>query len=269
MYLCRCSVITFAFVLLTASACLRADNDSITSVKNSLPRDGAVTQSVFAQKWMSAIANDDVAELKELLRLSKSDQLMQVSAVNGKNALMVASKQGDLGLAKQLVKRGLNINDMTETNGTAFMFAVLGDSRKVGEWLISGGADIDVVGSNGWTALTIASAKGNLPMLRWLVTLGADAQVRDVYRYTPFLRAVDNGHTDVVRYLLTLKNTDVNARDEYDNTALHHAALAGEVAMLETLLEAKANPLIRNRAGQLARELIGDNEAVKGLFEQR
>ena len=80
------------------------------------------------------------------------------------------------------------------------------------------------------------------------------------------MRAVDNGYLEAAAVLLSLVDTDVNARDEYDNTPLHHAVAAGNAPMVNLLLEHNANPNLVNREGhspmQLARELASDSTAI-------
>ena len=220
--------------------------------------------------WTSAIANDDAGTLMTLLARHDPASLVPVTMVNGKSAFMVAAKTGDQALAEHLLNAGSNVNETTDTQGTPFMFAVLGGQFDIARWLVLQGADINTVGSNGWTALTIAAAKGYVPILQWLIGLGADTQVRDVYRFTPLLRAVDNGHVEAVAVLLSLVETNVNARDEYDNTALHHAISVADAPMVSLLLEHKADPTIANRAGltplELAQQLSAGSEAILHLL---
>lgn len=218
------------------------------------------------QAWLRAIGNDQAARLKRLIRQNDPAKLLAITATNGKSALMVAGKVGDLPLVTSLVSAGARIDATTQTNGTALMFAVLGNQRVVAEWLVKRGADIHVIGSNGWTALTIAAAKGHLDLLQWLVDLGADAQLRDVYRYTPLMRAVENNHEAVVAVLLSLPQTDINVQDEYDNTSLHHAVFAGNAPMVQLLLQHGADARISNRQGMTAARLAEGNPNLQSLF---
>lgn len=221
--------------------------------------------------WMSAISNDDASKLAILLSENDPRSLLPVTASNGKSALMVAAKKGNLGLAKSLVRAGADVNETTDTQGTPFMFAILGGHQNLAKWLLVRGADINTVGSNGWTALTIAAAKGQVHLLQWLISEGADPQVRDVYRFTPLLRAVDNGYVEAAAVLLSLVETDVNARDEYDNTALHHAVSSGNLSMVDLLLEHHADPDIVNRDGvspfDVARSLTSKSQTILQALE--
>lgn len=249
------SGITILFVSLLVSVCSGAfAADKPLAHSASVERQSPDVEALHA--WASAIGNDHTQQLASLRDQHELSVLLKVKAPNGKSALMVASKQGDLPLAKSLVAGGADVHETTVTNGTAFMFAVLGNQRHMVMWLYEQGADISVVGSNGWTALTIAAAKGNLDLLQWLLDKNVNAQVRDVYRYTPLLRAVDNGYVEAARMLLDLPDTDINAQDEYDNTALHHAVADTDRAMVELLLSYGADPSIVNRDGVSAHDLV-------------
>lgn len=219
------------------------------------------------QQWISAIGNDRVDALWQMLERHAPASLVRLSADNGKNALMVASKKGDLELVKSLVAAGLSVDARTRTQGTAFMFAVLGEQPHVARWLLAYGANPHVVGSNGWTALTLAAAKGHGNLLDWLIEQGVETEVRDVYRYTPFMRAVENGHIRIARRLLDLPETDINARDEYDNTALHHAVAAGNAPMVQLLLAHGASPDIPNRDGASAHSLAAEQPVMQALLQ--
>lgn len=248
----------------------------VSASADSVPVDRAVPQNVVylaaklrasvKQAWISAIGSDDAAKLLSLLLQNKPELLLPLVASNGKSALMVAAKKGNQQLAEQLVELGADVNESTDTQGTPFMFAVLGNNQSLARWLIEQGADIDNVGSNGWTALTIAAAKGNVHLLQWLIGQGADTQVRDVYRFTPFLRAVDNGYVEAAAVLLSLVETDINARDELDNTALHHAVSASNEAMVTLLLEHNADPDLINQLGispmKIAEQLAGESRVI-------
>jgi ankyrin repeat protein len=256
--------------VLFASLIVAASGEALTVERSSLHRLSVVRLKLGPEErkaWVRAIGNDEIARIKLMIAQHDPVQLLALTASNGKTALMVASKLGDLPLAKVLAGAGARINAVTETNGTALMFAVLGNQKPVAEWLFTQGADIDVVGSNGWTALTIAAAKGYDQLLTWLIDRGANTQVRDVYRYTPLLRAVENNHETSAELLLSLPDTDVNIQNEFGNTALHHAVSTGNVSMVTLLLESGADPSVLNREGVSARMLAKDRPLMEALLK--
>jgi len=229
-------------------------------------------QSVY-EKWSSAIANDRVETLKQLLdqHLNKNKnalELLNKVAPNGKSALMVACKHGEIELVNRLVNLGANVNEVTHTGGTPLMFAVLGNHVSLARWLHKAGADINAKGSNGWSAATIAGAKGQTDMLRWLIESDADINSPDVYRFTPLMRAVDNKHVESVQILLAQGQAGVNFKDESDNTALHFAVANKQRNVIKLLLQFGANPLQANRDDITPLDLAKNDPALSQIFAQ-
>ena len=212
--------------------------------------------AVTSEKWRKAISGDDAEQLSAVLRAHAGSalgkELPGTTASNGKTALMVAAKSGDLALAEALVREGSELDAVTATGGTAMMFAALGENTEVAQWLFLRGAAVDDVGSNGWTTMTIAAARGFSPMVSWLLSVEAVAAPVDVYGYTPLMRAVENGHEDAASILLDAGAERINHQDEFGNTALHHASRAGREDLVMLLVAAGADGSITNRDGQLA-----------------
>lgn len=223
-------------------------------------------------RWKSAISNDRVNELSDLLDQAISAgknplDLLQLDAPNGKSALMVACKRGDLALSQRMVKLGANINEVTLTGGTPLMFAVLGHHIDIADWLLSAGANLDARGSNGWSAATIAGAKGQTQVLAWLIKSGVNIDMPDVYGFTPLMRAVDNTHFNAARILLDEGGADVAFTDESGNSALHFAAANKQRETIELLLSYGANPLQTNRDGITPKDIAKNDAALSSLFE--
>jgi len=225
-----------------------------------------------AEQWASAIANDRIDTLERMLDAhieNKNDPLKLLRAVapNGKSALMVASKQGELALVKRMVELGANVNELTQTGGTPLMFAVLGNHVTLARWLHKSGANINAKGSNGWSAATIAGAKGQTDMLRWLISADADINSPDVYRFTPLMRAVDNQHTNAIQVLLLLGKAGVNFKDESDNTALHFAVANQQSDVIKLLLQHGADPSQANRDGITPADLAKQHPRLSKIFK--
>ena len=84
-------------------------------------------------------------------------------------------------------------------------------------------------------------------------------------------RAAYNNSLEAVKVLLA-HGADVNARDDYSNTALHYAASYGHDALAQALLGAGADVKSQNRDGRtsldFARAFVKDNDGVKTLRHQ-
>jgi len=240
-------------------------------VSNTARSADELNTKTLEEKWSSAISNDRTDLLESMLGAYVKEQsdpleLLQTDAPNGKSALMVAAKQGDLVLVKHMVKLGASINEVTLTGGTPFMFAVLGNHVEVAKWLETKGADINAKGSNGWSAATIAGAKGQADMLRWLIDAGADINAPDVYRFTPLMRAVDNQHVESVQVLLTMGGANVDFKDESGNSALHFAAANKLRLVVQMLLAHGADPMHANRDGITPNDVAKQHPTLIDLF---
>lgn len=226
---------------------------------------------LLSERWASAISNDRTDLLEQMLNTHLSKQgdpieLLQQDAPNGKSALMVACKQGELAMVQRMIKLGAKINELTLTGGTPLMFAVLGGHMDVVRWLYGKGADVDARGSNGWSAATIAGARGQVSVLLWLIEVGADINAQDVYRFTPLMRAVDNRHVESARVLLKQGHAGVEFKDESDNTALHFAVANDQRVLVQLLLSHGADPLQANRDGITPTDLVKPFSTVFDLF---
>ena len=219
-----------------------------------------------ALKWKRAIDRDDANILWQLL--PEAD----VYATNdkGKTALMSAAKIGDQRLLEVLVERGLDIEDKSNTGGTALMYAVLGNQLNMINYLLARTDDLDAISTNGWTAAMIAAAKGFDSAIQLLVNAGANSVLPDVYQWSPLMRAIDNRHSAVVNYLLSLPATqDINHVNENGSSALHVAALTGDVDAVKLLLAQGADDGLLDKNQKTARQvaLAAGHEDIAKLLE--
>ena len=210
--------------------------------------------------WTSALDTGSTVSLAELLD-SGADP--NQSAAHGKTALMVASQKQDLGLVEKLVAAGADINASNDNGGTALMYAAMGNDRAVTDALIRFGADVNARARLGWTALLVAAVKGHAGPARALLDNGAAINATDAYRWTPLMRAVRGEHVAVVEVLLSAEGIDVNAVQESGASALHLAALVGNVRLADLLLAHGADPERRDGAGRTA----GDVASAAGFSD--
>lgn len=195
----------------------------------------------------AALAKRDVAALAQAVERGAD---VNARAPDGRTALMVAAGAGDAALVRRLLGAGAQVNAVNGRGGTALMYAAVHGDLPTITALLGKGAEVDARASNGWTALMIASASGYVDLAARLIAAGADVNAADIYGWTPLMRAIHEGRTDVVRLLVQRARPVLEARDEQDATALHHAAVVGSTESARLLLERGADPGARDRAGR-------------------
>ena len=75
--------------------------------------------------------------------------------------------------------------------------------------------------------------------------------------------ATDEGHKEVVELLITA-GADVNAKEKYEKTPLHHASKAGYYEIVELLIAAGADVNVKNIAGKTPLDFDGNADLVDG-----
>lgn len=110
-------------------------------------------------------------------------------------------------------------------------------------------AEVDALNHDGWSPLAIACQVGNWRLARFLLERGARAEPE---QGTPVLlaaAATDDDDPAGVQLLLKHK-ARADARDRQRRSALHEAAQAGHVAIIDALLAAGANLEARDANGR-------------------
>ena len=112
---------------------------------------------------------------------------------------------------------------------TPFWRAAMATDAAAMKILLAGGADPKIASAEGVTPLMVAAGLG------W----GANAS-----------RTVPNGWLPAVQFLVTETGADVNAKDEYNYTALHGAAYRGDNEVVKYLVSKGAKLDVRSKSGQ-------------------
>ena len=184
---------------------------------------------------------------------------------NGKTALMLAARDGNMEEVKRLLKNGADVNRANKNGGTPIMYATLGGNLNIVKILIELGADPNAAAENGWTALMISAAKGYSAITKQLLDSAADPNLQDIYHWSPLMRAVYEGRDEVAMLLLTDPRTNVNHRGENGVTALHIATVQSDSNLVVLLLEHGADKTIADHSGRTPYEIARQMDHSKLL----
>ncbi|XP_052256426.1 ankyrin-3-like [Dreissena polymorpha] len=211
---------------------------------------------------------------------------------HGKAALHLAAESGHDKVADILLWRKAYVNAKSKSGITPLHLAAQNGYNTLVTLLIeTHKATIDALSLTQKTPLHMAAQHGQLDVCSTLLKLKADANAVDEHVQTPLHLAAENDHSDVVKLflkhrpeLVTMANTNgmtiahiaaakgsvgvlkelmkfnkavvTSARNRTnESTALHLAAEGGYKEVVETLIEAGANPKDENGDGMTALHL--------------
>lgn len=164
-------------------------------------------------------------------------------------ALIDAAAHGDAGRAQALVKQGADPNAQGERGVTPLEWTLLHKDLRGMDTLLRAGADPARPGVGGATALHLAAMADDPAYLRSLLDHGADPNApHGVTQAPPLAAALMNPRDDAFDLLLA-HHADPNRADRLGNTPLHVAAKVHKTHCVLRLLEAGADPALRNRQG--------------------
>ena len=209
-----------------------------------------LSASVYAtDSYYEAVQKSDLAGIGQYLVNAKETD---ARGTNGKTALMIAAKAGDVVLVNRLLQRDADANAVNINGGTPVMFAAISGNTGVIQALLDSGADINARGSNGWNALMVSAAKGHESATRMILDAGADINATDVYLWTALHRAAYENRIAVIRVLLERDSLDITHQDDHGATALHHAAAGGHREIVDLLIMSGADPESPDLSGRTA-----------------
>ena len=183
---------------------------------------------------MRAIYDGDTERFNYLVE--KVDDLGRLDR-HGFTPLMAAASEDEVEIARVLIDRGVDVNQLSSENGwTALIEAADEGSFEVARLLIQNGAQVDLKGPNAYrNALDMAASEGHADMIQLLLGSGANKANSHALHL-----AANEGEADVVRLLLD-EGFAVDARDEGGRTPLMHAASEGNTEVVRILLAAGAD----------------------------
>jgi ankyrin repeat protein len=188
-----------------------------------------------------------------------------IDTQGGHTALILAARSGYLDAAKTLVAAGADVNQVSAGDKTsALLIAAINGHFDLAKWLLEQGADPNAAASNGVTPLYAALNVTFAPRALYPQPRAFNQQQ---ITYLDFMKAlVASGADPNAR--LTKKvwyseyNFDLAGVDEIGATPFWRAAFAGDVAAMQLLYDAGADPNIPTMR-PAGRRALGDSGAAR------
>lgn len=158
----------------------------------------------------------------------------------------MAIKRDDAGTVTALLNRGFDANTLNPDNEHGLFLALREPSLKVATVLINWPkTNVETRSPQDESPLMLASIKGLTEVCQQLIARGADVNKPG---WAPLHYAATNGHLAVMTLLLD-NHAYIDAASPNGTTPLMMAAHYGTPAAVKLLLEAGADPLLRNDQG--------------------
>ncbi|WP_317982509.1 ankyrin repeat domain-containing protein [Paenibacillus glycanilyticus] len=154
----------------------------------------------------------------------------------GHPSIVMAARRGNIEEIQYVLARGADINALTHTGVSALWSAAYNNLKEVVQFLLGAGIDLK---AHGGTALQTAAFSGNIDIVKILIGAGADIN------YQRF-----DGHPDLTY------------------SPLHNAAY-GQILVAHYLLEAGADPRLKNHYGERAVHVArANNKEIADLISK-
>ena len=196
-----------------------------------------------------------------------------VTGPNKGNLMHLASILGMPSLASRLLEQGVSIHTTLDGGHTPLHLASTEGHAKVVSVLLDAGADLEAVNDNSETPLLAASSAGYAEVVRRLLLGGASVKARNANHETALLLAdtlrrfaivesplpatisgYQSSAPKIIESLLA-SGADPNATSLNGQTALHVAALFGDVASVQLLIQARARTDLKDTNGRTPQEM--------------
>jgi len=153
--------------------------------------------------------------------------------------LLLETQNSDVPAVLRLLDEGADPNETEPFQDSPLLTAVTKGDPAIIEALLQHGANVDIKNNYGVTPLMVASLKGDLESVKLMISKGANINQRDAI---------------TGRYTIYPRTGSINWPGE-QLTPLMVAASRGHRTIVEALLDAGADPHLRDKAGKNAAEL--------------
>ncbi|KAF4455941.1 hypothetical protein F53441_1808 [Fusarium austroafricanum] len=244
----------------------------LADICRTLIENGAHVESDDAPPLVHAAmsGSQDVVEVF-LEKEAKLDVMLKTPGFCG-TPLIAAAEGGYLDIARRLIERGANIDQVNINNSTALYCCAAQGQAEMVKLLIDAGADTQLAHTSGW--LPIHKTYGSVETLKVFLEAGADVN-SSCPDGTPLYLAAYYDKLDAVKLILSYNpiiDTRCPQEDTWDSgyTPLHLAVCNDSFEMTRLLIEAGADLNIKSPKGgtPLILAVVGKKEeSLKALLE--
>lgn len=158
----------------------------------------------------------------------------------------VAIQRDDAAVVRALLKRGFDTNTISPKGEFGLMLAIREPSLKVADVLLEHpSTQVEVRNAHDESPLMLAALKGYLELCKKLIARDADVNKPG---WAPLHYAATGGHVAIVSLLLD-NHAYVDAASPNGSTPLMMAARYGTIDAVKVLLDAGADPGLKNAVG--------------------
>jgi uncharacterized protein len=161
----------------------------------------------------------------------------------------IAIKNDNASEVGELLRRGFDVNTLNPDAEHGLLVAIRTPAPKVTALLMSREKiDVNPRNRNDETPLMLAALKGQTALAQTLIDKGADVNKPG---WAPLHYASTYGHLELMNLLLE-HHAYIDAASPNESTPLMMAAMYGTASAVKLLLEAGADPMLRNVQGLTA-----------------
>jgi len=185
-----------------------------------------------------AILDENYKELKILVHLAAYGFRFR----NGTTPLHLAIGAGLGRIVKILIKRGVDLNEVSAHGESPLSLAIKRKNREITKILIKGGAKLypEDITPFEYSALHCAVLRNDTSAVKFLLDIGLDINGQKGVGYSsPMGVAIREGHVNIVKFLID-NGANLETKILCRMTALCYAAFYANMEMMELLLKAGA-----------------------------
>lgn len=165
-------------------------------------------------------------------------------------SLARAAARNDREKVQELINSGVAVNSVGVGNFTPLYWALKKGSREGFKALLENGADPNLLWQDGGSVIHYSAAMNDLDFLSLCLRYNGYVELSDgVEGKTPIFYAVEEKRVKNIELLLA-HGANINALDSSQSTPLVFAAMLNQYDMVHYLVQAGADPAIKNHWGR-------------------